>query len=77
MAGKFETLEELFEFHGRSNLIAIDNLRQIIFYTARGYQPEAIFEHEKKNGKITCWYLKNDTSRVYKQWMESTPNKEI
>lgn len=64
----FKTLEECIECYGRENLIAIDNLSQIIFYTKNGCQPRFIYENETKQGKITCWFLKNETLYVYKLW---------
>jgi len=70
---KFESLEECIKCYGRENLIAIDNLSQIIFYTKSGFQPKFVFENENKPGKITCWFLKTETNYVYKKWMESRP----
>ena len=70
---KFETLEDAIDCYGRENLIAIDCLRQIIFYTIHGCQPKFIWENEKSPGKLTCWYLKNETSYVYKKWLDHRP----
>lgn len=67
----FDTLQECIEQYGRSNLVAIDNLSQLIFYTRRGYQPKFVFENELKPGKITAWFLKSETSQVYRDWMRS------
>lgn len=72
---KFENLEEAIECYGRENLVAIDNLAQIIFYTRHGCQPKFIFEHELKPGRITAWFLKSETNFVYKKWMENSPKK--
>ena len=72
---QFENLEELFECYGRGNLVAIDNLKQIIFYTSKGCQPKAVFPHEQKPDKITCWFLKSETNHVYKKWMDNAPKK--
>lgn len=72
----FKTLEECIECYGRENLIAIDNLSQIIFYTKNGCQPRFIYENETKQGKITCWFLKNETLYVYKLWQMVNPKKE-
>ena len=74
---KFNTLEEFFECYGRGNVVAIDNIRQIIFYTSRGCQPGFVCEHEQKPGKLTAWFLKSETSYVYKKWMESAPTKKV
>ena len=69
----FGTLDEAIECYGRENLVAIDNLSQIIFYTKHGCQPKFVFENEVKPGKITAWFLKSETNYVYKQWMDNAP----
>lgn len=66
---QFSSLEEVFECYGRSNLIPIDNLEQIIFYTSHGCQPKFIYENEIKPGKLSCWFQKDETSFVYKKWL--------
>lgn len=68
---KFDNLDEAIECYGRENLIPIDNLHQVIFYTRNGCQPKFIFENETKPGKLSAWFLKNETSYVYKKWMTS------
>lgn len=72
---RFNSLEEAIDCYGRENLVAIDSLHQIIYYTAHGCQPKFVFENENKPGKITCWFLKQETSFVYKKWMESDPKR--
>lgn len=72
----FESLEEAIECYGRENLIPIDNLRQVIFYTSHGCQPKFVFENELKPGKITAWFLKGETTYVYRKWCESSPKKD-
>jgi len=72
---KFTTLEEAIDCYGRENLVAIETLSQIIFYTRHGCQPKFIFEHELKPGRITAWFLKSETNFVYKKWMENSPKK--
>lgn len=69
----FNSLEEAIECYGRENLIAIDCLKQIIFYTSHGCQPKFVFENEVKPGKIAAWFLKSETAYVYKKWLENTP----
>lgn len=69
----FTNLEEVFECYGRENLVAIDNIKQIITYTMYGCQPKFVYENEKKPGKLTCWFLKNETHYVYMKWMNSRP----
>ncbi len=71
----FKTLEEVFECYGRENLIAIDNIRQIIFYTKHGCQPKFVWENEVNPGRITAWFLKNETSFVYKKWITRSAEK--
>ena len=72
----FMSLDEVFECYGRENLVAIDNLKQIIFYTGNGCQPKFVCENELKPGKITAWFLKDETSYVYKKWKENKPEKQ-
>jgi hypothetical protein len=76
MATKFESLEQCIDFYGRENLVAIDCLPQIIFYTAKGIQPKYVIENEVKPGRISCWFLKSESSHVYKMWAESRPMKK-
>ena len=67
---QFSSLDEVFECYGRGNLIPIDNLEQIIFYTSHGCQPKFIYENEIKPGKLSCWFQKDETLYVYKKWLE-------
>lgn len=71
---RFNSLNEAIECYGRENLIPIDCIKQIIFYTQHGCQPKFIFEHETKPGKISAWFLKNETNFVYQKWKDSKPN---
>lgn len=72
---KFESLEECINCYGRENLVAIDTISQIIFYTRNGCQPKFVFENELKPGKISCWFLKSETNFVYKKWMSNSLNQ--
>ena len=77
MGTQFKTLDELVDFYGRGNLVAIDNIRQIIHYVSNGkVQPKLIMENETKSGKLTCWFLKSETYDAYKSWQESNPKKD-
>lgn len=67
---KFESLNEAIECYGRDNLIPISCLRQQIFYTKHGVQPKFVWEMEGNPGKITFWYLKNETDWVYRKWKD-------
>ncbi len=71
----FKSLEEVIECYGRDNIVAIDTLPQIIFYTSKGVQPKFVAENQTKQGKISCWFLKSETSFVYKLWQDSNPKK--
>ena len=73
---KFTSLDEVIECYGRGNIIAIDNIKQIIFYTRHGCQPKFVCENEIKPGKITLWFLKSETNFVYKKWLDSAPLKD-
>ena len=70
---KFDSLNEAIECYGRANLVAIDNIKQILFYTHHGCQPKFVFENETKPGKIAAWFLKNETNYIYKKWMDNAP----
>lgn len=71
----FKSLDDVIECYGRGNLIAIDTLPQIIFYTAKGVQPKYVIENETKPGRISCWFLKSETAYIYKLWQQSHPKK--
>lgn len=71
----FENLEEAISCYGRENLIPIDSIKQILFYTKNGCQPKFVFENEIKPGKITAWFLKGETSFIYKKWCETSPKR--
>lgn len=73
---QFKSLDECIEVYGRGNLIAIDVLAQIIFYTSRGCQPKFVSENQNKPGRLTCWFLKSETAYVYKLWQASNQKKE-
>ena len=72
----FENLEEAIECYGRENLIPIDNIKQLLFYTKHGCQPKFVFENELKPGKITAWFLKDETRFIYKKWCETAPSRD-
>lgn len=69
----FISLEEAISCYGRENLIPIDCIKQIIFYTRHGCQPKFVWEKEGKPGQITAWFLKSETNFVYKKWMNNRP----
>jgi len=73
---QFDSLDEVFECYGRGNLVAIDNIRQVIFYTSHGCQPKYICENELKPGKLTAWFHKDETKYVYQRWQESSQKKD-
>lgn len=69
----FNSLEEAVECYGRENLIPIENIKQTLFYVKHGCQPKFIYEHEHKPGKVTFWFMKSETTYVYKKWCDSDP----
>ena len=73
----FKTLDECIECYGRGNLVAIDTLSQTIFYTRHGCQPKFVCESENRAGRVTFWFLKPETSYVYKLWQDSNPKKNL
>lgn len=72
----FKSLYEAVECYGRENLVAIDCLKQVIFYISHGCQPKFIWENEEKPGRITAWFLKSETNFVYRKWLNNRPNKD-
>lgn len=72
----FKTLDECIECYGRENLVAIDNLKQALFYCTNGSQPKFVYENEKKAGKMTCWFLKSETNYIYQCWLKNRPTKD-
>ena len=70
---RFKTLDEAISCYGRENLVAIDCIKQIIFYTSYGCQPKFVWEKENAHGKLTAWFLKSETNYVYRKWMENKP----
>ena len=73
---KLKTTQDLFTCYGKDNLICLDLLKQIIFYTSKGVQPLFVCESEKESrkGQIVCWFLKSETQWVYQKWRENKPN---
>lgn len=76
MRDNFTSLEEVFACYGRENLVPIDLIKQQIFYAKNGVQPRFFWEKENEPGKVTCWYLKSETSFVYKKWLAAHPPKK-
>lgn len=72
----FTSLDECFECYGRENLIAIDCLKQCLFYLTKGVQPCFVYENELKPGKLTFWFLKSESNFVYRKWIEQGKNKK-
>ena len=72
----FESLDDAINCYGREYLIPIDNLKQAIFYVKHGCQPRFVWEKENSPGRITFWFLKNETSYIYQKWLTTTPQKE-
>ena len=70
---QFSSLEEAIDCYGRENLVAIDSLKQAIFYVVHGCQPKFVWEKEGSPGKIAFWFLKSESNFIYKKWMENRP----
>lgn len=71
---EFSSLDECIDCYGRGNLVAIDNIKQILFYTRHGCQPKFVCENEVKPGKICAWFLKSESAYIYKKWMGNDPS---
>ncbi len=74
---KLETIQDVFCCYGEENLVCLDLLKQIIFYTSKGVQPIFVCESEKeeRKGQLVCWFLKSETQWVYQKWKENRPKK--
>ncbi len=72
---KLTTLQDVLECYGEENLVPIDFLKQIIFYTSKGIQPVFTCESEKpeRKGQLVCWFLKSETQWIYQKWKENRP----
>ena len=70
-----KTKQDMLDCYGERNLVPIDLLKHIIFYTSNGVQPVFTCESEKedKEGRLVCWFLKSETRQVYKKWKENRP----
>lgn len=74
---EFKSLEDLFECYDREDLIAIDTLKQAMFYVMQGVQPEFVWQKEDEPNRMTFWFLKKKTQYVFKEWQKTkkTENK--
>lgn len=72
---KFKSLDDAQMCYGKSALIAISNLKQILAYSRFGCQPVYICEKEDRPEHLTCWYLKPETAYAKKKWEETRPIK--
>ena len=72
---KLTTLQDVFDCYGKENLVPIDFLKQVIFYTSKGIQPVFTCESEKskRKGQLVCWFLKSETQWAYQKWKENRP----
>ena len=64
---QFDTLDDAIECYGRENLIAIDCIKQIIFYTSHGCQPKFVFENECKPGRINGILIKSGYPVIHRK----------
>lgn len=72
----FHSLQDAIDCYGRENLVPIDFIKQQIFFAKAGVQPKFIWEKEGSEGRLTCWYLKSETTFAKKRWDASRPKEE-
>lgn len=74
---KFYSLGEAKKVYGEDALIPITSLKQLIFYTQHGLQPEFVWESEKEKGKIVFWFHKKKSELIYQRWQENKPKQYL
>lgn len=77
LLNKFETIEEVKHYLGSENLVAITNLKQIIFYCKLNIQPQWIDESIENEGRIVAYYLKSESQFAFKKWQDNRPNRGV
>jgi len=68
----FKTPNDVIEYYGKSNIISLVNLRQILTYATWGVQPVFIYESEFDR-KLVAYYLQSDTDEVWVRWRNTKP----
>lgn len=73
----FKTIEDLKNEYGNNALIPINNILQVKFYALRGIQPLLVYpsEKEKCEGKLTFWYTKDSTQKLYIEYRKYMSDK--
>lgn len=61
-----KTLQDAIKVYGKSNLIKICNIKQIVKYASLGCQP--ILIDEGFDGKLIAYYNKPETENAWNYW---------
>ena len=70
----FKTPNDVIDYYGKTNIIALINLRQILTYANWNVQPKFIYESEFDK-KLVAYYLQSETTEVWKRWLSNKPQK--
>lgn len=72
----FDSLDEIKEAFGEDGIIAITEIKQVIFYISRyNIQPVWISPSEKRTGRMAYYFIKAETKKPYTDWMTNRPKK--
>lgn len=63
---KYKTLDEVKNIYGEDNLVCIVNIKQILAYVKHSLQP--VWVDEGFDGKIICYFLKNESKELFQKW---------
>lgn len=68
----FKSLEDVYDCYGKSNIVPITNIKQIIFYTSKyRIQPKWITQSDRNEGHLVCYFHKGETKDAYEVWMKN------
>lgn len=68
---KCKSLEDVKRVYGEGNLIKIVNIKQIVMYT---HYCQPVWIDEGYEGKLVCYYLRNETDEAWRRWLANKPN---
>ena len=72
----FDSLDEIKEAFGEDGIIAIPEMKLVIFYISRyNIQPIWIAPSEKKSDRMAYYFIKAETKQPYTDWMTNRPKK--
>ena len=72
----FDSLDEVKEAFGEDGIIAITEIKQVIFYISRyNFQPVWISAYEIRKGRMAYYFIKAETKKPYTDWMTNRPKK--